>query len=74
MTIIAIVTSIISGYYYIKVIKVIYFHPISINKTTGGSVSGNNAIMIAMISLVIIFFIISPQEIYYSIQVLSNLV
>nr|YP_009558620.1 NADH dehydrogenase subunit 2 [Capillidium heterosporum]AZZ06721.1 NADH dehydrogenase subunit 2 [Capillidium heterosporum] len=68
ITIIAILTSIISCYYYIKVIKVIYFHPININEKTG--ISENISIIIGIISFVIIFFIISPEDIYNSIQII----
>ncbi len=70
ITIIGILTSIISGYYYIKIIKVIYFQPISIKKTKG--ISENYANIIAIISFVIIFFILSPQDVYNSIEIISN--
>jgi NADH-ubiquinone oxidoreductase chain 2 len=72
ITIIAIITSIISGYYYIKIIKVMYFHPLKINETKG--ISANNSIIIAILTFIIIFFIISPEDIYNSIQVISNMV
>lgn len=72
MTIIAILTSIISGYYYIKVIKVIYFQGEwcrAANEVRGG-ISENYSIIIAMISLVIILFIVSPEWLYNSIQMI----
>lgn len=88
---IVIVTSIISGYYYIKVIKVMYFEAPS--PTSGGDrdtrhdgpckrggalllgdqrpCKGIKSIIIGMISLVIILYITSPEEIYNSIQVIT---
>lgn len=87
---IVIVTSIISGYYYIKVIKVMYFEAPA---TSGGDPNrdgdgpckrggalllgdqrpckGIKSIIIGMISLVIILYITSPEEIYNSIQVIT---
>nr|QUQ05896.1 NADH dehydrogenase subunit 2 [Neoconidiobolus thromboides] len=72
ITIIGILTSIISGYYYIKIIKVMYFHPLKIKETKG--ISENSSIVISIITFIIVLFIISPEDIYNSIQIISNMV
>nr|QUQ05921.1 NADH dehydrogenase subunit 2 [Microconidiobolus nodosus] len=70
ITLIAVVTSVISAFYYIKIVKVLYFHPIKINNTK--AISSEKAIAISILTLIIVLFIVNPSDIMNTIYIVSN--
>lgn len=71
---VAILVSVISASYYLKVIKVIHFDPLTVtetNETNGQGLTTLNSLVIATITLLLIFFILNPTPLLNSAHLLT---
>nr|YP_009162975.1 NADH dehydrogenase subunit 2 [Phycomyces blakesleeanus]AKT93742.1 NADH dehydrogenase subunit 2 [Phycomyces blakesleeanus] len=85
LALVAVVVSVVSAAYYLRVIKVIHFDPLNVTETVetnngssnniGGSVSGvlttSSSLVIATITLLLIFFILNPSPLLNSVHLLT---
>ena len=71
---VAILTSVVSAAYYLRVIKVIHFDPFTItdtNVTNKETVTTSTSLVIATITLLLIFFVLNPTPLLNSAHLLT---
>lgn len=61
--IIAILFSVISTFYYIRIIKVLYFENIAVGKLYY-PITSNNAFLISLLTFLLVFFFLNPNIVY----------
>lgn len=71
---VAILVSVVSAAYYLRVIKVIHFDPLNVTEkvqTNKGELATSSSLVIATITLLLIFFIINPTPLLNSVHLIT---
>src|SRR6478609_4752159 len=71
---VAILVSVVSAAYYLRVIKVIHFDPLNVTETVQtnkGELATSSSLVIATITLLLIFFIINPTPLLNSVHLIT---
>jgi NADH-ubiquinone oxidoreductase chain 2 len=71
---VAILVSVVSAAYYLRVIKVIHFDPLNVTETVEtnkGELTTSSSLVIATITLLLIFFIINPTPLLNSVHLIT---
>ncbi|CAO3618670.1 unnamed protein product [Mucor hiemalis] len=76
---VAILVSVVSAAYYLRVIKVIHFDPLNVTETvetnkgsaTAGELATSSSLVIATITLLLIFFIFNPTPLLNSVHLIT---
>jgi len=74
---VAILVSVVSAAYYLRVIKVIHFDPLNVtetvetNKGSAGELATSSSLVIATITLLLIFFIFNPTPLLNSVHLIT---
>jgi NADH-ubiquinone oxidoreductase chain 2 len=71
MAIIAILVSVISASYYLKIIKVLHTDITNLNSNNIKSLTNVHSFLISILTLIILFFVLKPSIILSSIRILS---
>jgi len=73
ISLVAIVTSVISASYYLRIIRVLYFDEISAGSSsqTPGVLTNAHSYVIAVLTLFIVFFVLEPSIILNSTQLMA---
>jgi NADH-ubiquinone oxidoreductase chain 2 len=71
---VAILVSVVSAAYYLRIIKVIHFDPLNVTETVEtnkGELATSSSLVIATITLLLIFFIINPTPLLNSVHLIT---
>lgn len=73
LALVAVVVSVVSAAYYLRVIKVIHFDPLNVteNSNTKGELTTSSSLVIATITLLLILFILNPTPLLNSVHLLT---
>lgn len=74
LALVAVVVSVVSAAYYLRVIKVIHFDPLNVTETVEtnkGELTTSSSLVIATITLLLIFFILNPTPLLNSVHLLT---
>lgn len=74
LALVAVVVSVVSAAYYLRVIKVIHFDPLNVTEkveSNKGELNTSSSLVIATITLLLIFFILNPTPLLNSVHLLT---
>jgi NADH-ubiquinone oxidoreductase chain 2 len=74
LALVAILVSVVSAAYYLRIIKVIHFDPLNtteIIETNKGELTTASSLVIATITLLLIFFVLNPTPLLNSVHLLT---
>jgi len=74
LALVAVVVSVVSAAYYLRVIKVIHFDPLNVTEkveSNKGELTTSSSLVIATITLLLIFFILNPTPLLNSVHLLT---